>query len=117
MKKITIIFAMFIIIMNATAQGIGANKDTTSLVKLRKNEIGVNIAPFFSTLLFASIPQVSRFSVSYKRILNDKSAFRIALGVDLSDEYNNTNYGSYNSQDTLIFMETGISLLKQHDSY
>ncbi len=113
MKKHTIIFVLFITAMNAKALETKDNKDTASIVKQIKNEIGVNVIPILNPLIFASTSNVNRFSVSYKRILNDKSALRFALELDLSD---NSIYTHSNSSDTIL-QGTDNSLIKQHETY
>lgn len=81
MKNNTIIFAMFIIVINAKAQGTSSKIDSASIIRQRKNEIGINTTPLLSALIGSSL-DINRFSITYKRILNDKSALRIAVIAD-----------------------------------
>ena len=105
MKKIAIIFVMIIPGMNSIAQGTLSNNDSTSSVKHRKNEIGINIAPVLSTLL-SSYREKNRFSFTYKRILGEKSAFRLAAAID-------QGFTSYSS--TSEKSDTSIITYLNHD--
>lgn len=111
MKKKIIIFAMSVTVIGAKAQTNFSATDTITVSKPKKNEIGINIVPFLSNILFAANPDVNRLSVSYKRILSDKSALRFALELDIS--YSNRQY---DIQDT-IFQGAENSLVKQREIY
>lgn len=81
MKKNAIVFVMFVLVMNAKAQSDSTKIDSTTIVRLRKNEIGINTTPILSALIGSSL-NINRFSISYKRILNDRSSLRIVVIAD-----------------------------------
>ena len=87
MKKNIIILALSILVIGAKAQSFAVKPDSTTAAIFKKNEIGVNVSPILVALVGLlhndiTIPQENRLSISYKRILNEKSALRAALGVD-----------------------------------
>jgi hypothetical protein len=116
MKKNIVILAMSITVIGAKAQSSAVKPDSTTAAIFKKNEIGVNVSPILVGLLNNSlIPQENRLSVSYKRILNKKSALRFALGVDNNgnlessqSKLNDTTfYKHYNFSSTSPFIRLG----------
>lgn len=75
----------------------------------KKNEISINTAPLFRALLNAGPAEATRFSATYKRNLNSKSALRFSIMADLIKE--NSYYP--NPWNETIILQTDSVLIKQ----
>ncbi len=68
-------------------------QDSSTAEKTKRNEIGVNIAPFVSGIMGASTYS-PKFSVLYKRVIKEKNAFRVSASFQPDSYYNvGENYG------------------------
>ena len=105
MKKRSIIFSLFILVMNASAQD--SVSTSNPLPQAKKNELSINTIPCLGVLI-ASESENNRFSIGYKRNLNERSALRISLAVDI---VKNSFYNSF-SNDKII-LSTDSVLIKR----
>jgi hypothetical protein len=111
MRKRSILFSLFVITMNATAQEPLSYTDSNPEIGQKKNELSINTAPFLRVLLNAGNMDVTRFSATYKRNLNERSALRFSL---VADFINNKAYNDFNnSQKEVILLRTDSVLIKQ----
>jgi hypothetical protein len=109
MMKKMIILPLFMSVMNILAQ----TEKPDSLKNhsfFKKNEVSVNTAPVFKQLLTTGGSGSTRFSIGYKRYLNEKSALRFSL---MADRIDNAVYNIHersviilNSDSVLIRQET-----------
>jgi hypothetical protein len=101
MKKKIGIFSLLVYFANAEAQTI-----TSDSFNLKKNEIGLNTAPVLRHLLTNGDASSTRYSLTYKRNLNKRSALRFSLVADL---INNSKYDHhYSGNDKIILNSEGI---------
>lgn len=91
MKKTPFILPLLIVGMSAIAQENASSVNASTLPTLRKNELSVNIAPALRLLLNTGTSDATRFSMTYKRYLNEKSALRFSLVADLINHDINPN--------------------------
>lgn len=108
MKKGSILFSLFIITMNATAQETMSNPSPKPETEFKKNELSINTAPFLRALLNAGNVGVTRFSTTYKRNLNERSALRFSFVADFYAYNDHSNF-----QKELIILRMDSVLVKQ----
>ena len=112
MKKESIILPLFLLVMNATAQEAVIPTITKSDPLFQKNEISVNTQPVLKVLMNAGESEVNRFSATYKRNLNEKSALRFTLAADMINRDSNIPL----AQSESIILATDSIVIKQHSS-
>lgn len=78
--KIPTFILLFILVKSASAQETLFDSLTTPAPT--KNELYFNIAPVFKTLLSTGPSDIIRYSVGYKRSLNERSAIRLSFLAD-----------------------------------
>lgn len=112
MMKVPMLLALFAMVASASAQeGTDFNSipKTVASEPFKRNEISINTAPVFRMLLGAGSSEATRFSATYKRNLNCKSAFRFSIMADMINQY--PHYP--NPWNDAIILETDSVLIKQ----
>lgn len=114
MKKKSIIFSLFVIVASANAQeGTNLASKPTIVPEFKKNEISINTAALFRVLLNPGVSEVTRFSATYKRNLNERSAFRFSI---IADVIHNDVYYKSPPNDKII-LQTDSVIIKQSNVY
>ena len=111
MKKKMIVISVFIGIISADAQT--KSDSLKGKFPLKKNEFSINTAPVLRQILTNGNDPNTRFSIAYKRYLNEKSALRFSIIADMisSDEFNHRDIPGreiilLNSDSMMIRQET-----------
>ena len=84
MKKKSIAFPLLILVVAVSAQE--PNTDSSTPPEFKKNELSVNAAPLFKMLMNTRPSEATRFSIMYKRNLNENSALRFSIKSDRIDD-------------------------------
>lgn len=109
MKKKMIIISAFIY-MNADAQTISTDSLKISS-NLKKNEISINTAPVLRQLLSNGTNSATRFSMTYKRNITDRSALRLSL---VADQINNDVFNYHHSPEMeIMILESDSVMIRQ----
>lgn len=112
MKKKLIIILLFIRTIATNAQ------QTIAIAPVspeKKNEICINTAPLFRAFLNVSVAEATRYSATYKRYVNEKSAWRVSIVADI---INNDVYNFYeNSENEMIILNKDSTIIKQKDVF
>jgi hypothetical protein len=108
MKKRMIIISVFIGVVSADAQTKSDSLKTDP--DFKKNEISINTAPVLRQLLNSSGSSATRFSVSYKRNLNERSALRFSL---VADRINDDFYPKHGADREIILLNSDSVIIRQ----
>lgn len=95
MAKKHIVIILLVVFLNPLFAQESVKQDSLQYkIKKRKNEIGVNMSP---VLIYAFGGKISNFiiSFSYKRLINNKGAFRSS--INLIEKFNNDQSGYFAS--------------------
>lgn len=107
----SIVFTLFVVSINVRGQEPSTSFNPPTIHELKKNEISINSAPFFKVLLNAQTSDVTRFSATYKRNLNEKSALRFSI---VADKVSNLDYNFYtNTKNEIIIVKNDSVMIKQ----
>ncbi|HEY1055868.1 MAG TPA: hypothetical protein VGE24_12055 [Emticicia sp.] len=93
----------------STCTAFSQANDTLKNRSEKPNELGINVAPVIRNLLLNGSVPVNRFSLSYKRYLNERSGLRFIGVVDLV----NKDMPGYSSYSEKIFLQDDSILIKQ----
>ncbi|MCE3278857.1 MAG: hypothetical protein K0S44_1048 [Bacteroidetes bacterium] len=107
MKELFCKCSLLLLVINSNAQEVIHEQPV--IPKVKKNEIFLNTAPLFRMLLNAGEPAITRFSITYKRAMTDKSAFRFSL---MADMVNKDGHYPHNRKETIILKSDSV-LIKQ----
>lgn len=108
--KIRLLLLILLISTAVEAQRNLFSHDSIPRALTRKNEIGININPVLG-FINPNLQHQKRFEISYKRILNEKSAFRTSVGVTYF------GYRSYSSWKSNKLAENGSYSQNSSTSY
>jgi hypothetical protein len=107
MKKKVIILSLNIFVGSIVAQTSDSTKNKSTF---KKNEISINTAPVLKQLLTNGEASATRFSFSYKRNINEKSALRFSI---VADQINNEAFNHHNAGRDLIILNSDSVLIRQ----